>query len=61
MHDRRRLWPPGELVPTWHAPTVCIQKARTLPTKSLDVMALVGLGGFILALVSTSRSAPGGM
>jgi|HubBroStandDraft_3_1064219.scaffolds.fasta_scaffold182883_2 hypothetical protein len=28
MHDRRQRWLPAELVPTWHAPVVCIQKAR---------------------------------
>jgi hypothetical protein len=27
MHDRRHLWLPAELVPTWHAPVVCIQIA----------------------------------
>jgi hypothetical protein len=27
MHDRRQRWLPAELVPTWYAPVVCIQKA----------------------------------
>jgi hypothetical protein len=29
MHDRRQRPLPAELVPTWHAPVVCIQKARS--------------------------------
>ncbi len=24
MYDRRQRWLPAELVPTWHAPVVCI-------------------------------------
>ena len=28
LHDRRHRWLPAGLVPTWHAPVVCIQKVK---------------------------------